>query len=71
MPTSANSSAAYVHMYSLIAAESDYSNFLKKIWQTQTREIFRVSEAEWFCVPRTMAKTDAKRPNVSENGAAM
>lgn len=66
MPTSANSSAAYVHMYSLIAAESfcNYISVLKVCWLTKER-------AGWLCLPRTLAKTDAKKPNVNENGPAM
>jgi len=48
MPTSANSSAAYVHMYSLIAAESDYSkktfsNFVGKQRKERHLEFMRES----------------------------
>ena len=42
MPTRANSSAAYVHMYSLIAAEWDCNNNKFSIFCCQTKERARL-----------------------------
>lgn len=64
MATSANSRAAYVHIYSLMAARQ--TPYVKKFFNC-TRS---AGEKESSTVPRMTAKMDAKRPNVNANGAA-
>lgn len=65
MATNANSRAAYVHIYSLIAA-----SMLKQITKTITKDL----ETDYFCrtdLPRMIANIDAKRPKVNAKGAEM
>lgn len=64
MATSANSRAAYVHIYSLMAARQTLNI------KTFLNHTENAGEKESSTVPRMTAKMDAKRPNVNANGAA-
>ena len=65
--TSANSRAAYVHIYSLIAAIKQANGYTVINFHREKR----TRNLRGSAIPRMMANVDAKRPNVNANGAVI